>query len=98
MRGSVFWCAQHGSVCFAAETFGIICTGKIAGYCVAAEQKHASHITICVVALLPWRLVSVNFSCAEQLAQLMTKTALPLTFYSICNRYSCLRKSNAQCR
>ena len=66
---------------------------KIAGYCVAAEQKHASHITICVVALLSWRLIFANFSCAEQLSQLMTKTVLQLTFYSICNRYSCLRKS-----
>ena len=66
---------------------------KIVRYCVAAEQKHASHITICVVALLSWRLISANFSCAEQLSQLMTKTALQLIFYSICNRYSCLRKS-----
>ena len=28
----------------------------------------------------------------------MTKTALQLIVYSICNRYSCLRKGNAQCR
>ena len=96
--GALFFGSAPWFSMFRSRSFRYHLHVKIAGYCVAAEQKHASHITICVVALFSWRLVSANFSCAEHLSQPMTKTALPLTFYSICNRYSCLRKGNAQCR